>query len=415
MKPQPGPIARNLASPLVGALVLASLLSLTAYAADEDLEVFLKLPEYGVALFGDVEVGADVYPVDAEVDRGEFYVDGLLAAVVREAPWQATVDAGQDNKAHEFLVQAYAADGEIASSSINTPPMKTDEVVEVKLQQLYVAVQNSGERVLDLGRGDFTIFDNGKRQEVVTFENGDVPFSAVLLLDASHSMRGGRLEVALRGARSFLAGMNDLDQAKLLLHSDRLIQETPFTSFGSVLSVGLAGTQAGGGTALNDHLYLALKRLETVQGRRVVIILSDGFDVESVLSMSQVGWMVRQLQPVIYWIRLVEGEADSSDPSYGDRRSFWRDTKGHRSEIRELMATVEESGGRIDLIRSIEEVDSSFRWILEDLRNQYVLGYLPNVEAADGRHEIEVRTGRRGLDIRTRGSYLDSPRWTGGR
>ena len=398
------------------ASLCVGLLWATSAQADEEIEVFLKLPEYGVALFGDVEVGAEVYPVATEIDRVEFYVDGLLAAVLRDAPWQTTVDVGQDNRSHEFLVQVYAQGGHIATSTVHTPALKTDDVVDVKLQQLYVAVHNGGDRVLDLARGDFTIFDNGRRQDLVTFESGDVPFSAVLLLDASYSMRGGRLNVALRGARSFLAGMNELDQAKLVLHSDRLIQETPFTSFGSVLSVGLAGAKAGGGTALNDHLYLALKRLETVQGRRVVIILSDGFDVESVLSMSQVRWMVRQLQPVIYWIRMVEGEADSDDPSLGDRRSFWRDAKGHRAEIRELMETVAESGGRIDVIRNIEQVEASFQWILEDLRNQYVLGYLPNAEAGrDGRHEIDVRVDRRGIDIRTRGSYLDSPSWTGGR
>ncbi|MDA8017338.1 MAG: VWA domain-containing protein [Thermoanaerobaculia bacterium] len=398
-----------------------SLLSMTALTplsvlATEDIEVFLRLPEYGVALFGDVEVGVDVYPAETEIDRVEFYVDGLLAAVVRETPWQTTVDVGQDNKAHEFVVQVYEAGGTIASSTVMTPRMKTDEVVEVKLQQLYVAVHDRAGRVLDLKREDFKILDNRKQQELITFESGDVPFSAVLLLDASHSMRGGRLEVALEGARSFLTGMKELDQAKLVLHSDHLIQETPFTSFGSVLSVGLAGARAGGGTALNDHLYLALKRLETVQGRRVVIILSDGFDVESVLSMAQVRWVVRQLQPVIYWIRLVEGEVDSSDPSLGDRRSFWRDPREHRSEIRELIDTVEESGGRIDVIRSIDQVETSFRWILEDLRNQYVLGYLPNAEAGDdGRHEVDVYVDRRGLDVRTRGSYLDSPRWTGDR
>ena len=401
-----------LAAHFLAALFLAA----PGLAEGDEIEVFLQLPEYGVALFGDVEVGAEVYPVEAKVDRVEFYVDGLLAAVLRDAPWQTTVDVGQDNESHEFLVQVYAVDGSIAASTVRTPALKTDDVVEVKLQQLYVAAHNGADRVLDLGRGDFTVFDNGKRQEISTFESGDVPFSAVLLLDASHSMSGGRLEVALSGARSFLAGMNDLDQAKLILHSDRLIQETPFTSFGSVLSVGLAGAKAGGGTALNDHLYLALKRLETVQGRRVVILLSDGFDVESVLSMSQVRWMVRQLQPVIYWIRLVEGEADSSDPSFGDRKSFWRDAKGHRTEIRELMETVEESGGRIDVIRNIEQVDASFQWILEDLRNQYVLGYLPNAEAdKDGRHEIDVRVDRRGVEIRTRGSYLDSPSWSGDR
>lgn len=394
-------------------LLASGLLLPVVAAADEELEVFLRLPKYGEALYGDVEVGADVYPEEAEIDRVEFYLDDRLVGIDRSRPFEQVVDAGQENVKHVFMVQVYAADGRIARSSVPTPSTRTDEVVEIELQQLYVAVENpDGERVLDLPRDDFTIFDNGVEQEIVTFESGDVPFTAVILVDASESMRGGRLEVALEGARSFVGGFAELDQAKLILFADRLHHETPFTSFSSVLSLGLSGVRAGGGTALDDFLYLGVKRLEERQGRRVVVILSDGTDVESILPMEYVRWMVGQVQPVVYWIRLTG--ADTTDPAGATVRSFWRSAEGHAREIETLAEIVEESGGRIEPIRRVEEAKDAFRWILDDLRNQYVLGYFATgAESADGRHEVEVRLPDRRLDVRTRGSYLKSGTWPG--
>lgn len=398
---------------VAGWIALVLLLLPAAAAAEEEIEVFLRLPKYGEALYGDVEVGADVYPEEVEIDRVEFYLDDRLVGIDQDRPFEQVLDAGQENVEHVFMVQVYAEDGRIARSSVPTPRTRTDEVVEIELQQLYVAVEDDGERVLDLPRGEFRIFDNGVEQEIVTFESGDVPFTAVILVDASESMRGGRLEVALEGARSFVGGFAELDQAKLILFADRLRHETPFTSFSSVLNLGLSGVRAGGGTALFDYLYLGVKRLEERQGRRVVVILSDGTDVESILPTEYVRWMVGQVQPVIYWIRL-PGNRRADPASGASERSFWRSAEEHSGEIRRLEEMVEESGGRIEPIRRVEEAREAFRWILDDLRNQYVLGYFAtDAESADGRHEVEVTLPVRRLDVRTRGSYLRSDTWRG--
>lgn len=386
---------------------LAALLLLPAPgpAAQEDgLEVLVVLPAFGQAVFGEVEVGADVYPETAQIAKVEFYLDSRLVGVVDQPPFRLVVDAGQENVEHIFQVVAYDAAGRSAASSVWTPRIETDEEISVDLQQLYVTVERGAERVFDLGRDDFAVFDNGERQELVTFERGDVPFTAVLLVDASTSMRGRRLKIALEGAEAFVRGMRQLDQAKLLLFADRVIHETPFTTFASVLTVGLRGASAGGGTALNDHLYLAMKRLETRQGRRVVVILSDGIDVESVLPMARVHWSAGQLQPVLYWIRL------AAEPRH---RSMWRDPDEHSEELELLRRTVEESGGWIETIDRIEDVEQAFRAILEDLRNQYVLGYYPPKSGGkDNWHKVLVRVGDDSLDVRSRGGYSEPAPWT---
>ena len=217
-------------------------------------------------------------------------------------------------------------------------------------------------------------------------------------------MKGERLRIALEGVGTFVDGMRELDQAKLMLFSDRLLHEAPFTSFASVVTLGLGTVEADGGTALHDHLYLALERLETRQGRRVVVILSDGIDVDSALDMDHVRWKANQLQPVIYWIRLdLQGEASQA------QRSVWRSADEHRDELAGLEEAVAESGGRIEQIERIEDIKLAFERILSDLRDQYVLGYYS--DSTTVRHDIDIRLGRSSLDIRTRGSFLASPIW----
>lgn len=73
-----------------------------------------------------------------------------------------------------------------------------------------------------------------------------------------------------------------------------------------------------------------------VQGRRVVVILSDGIDVESALPVRYVSWIASQLQPVIYWIRLVNADvpADEENPPFGEHRSYWRNYEQHEQETR---------------------------------------------------------------------------------
>ena len=322
---------------------------------------------------------------------------------MEKPPFSQVINVGQENVEHHFQVQVYASSGAIATSSVHTPSIETNEEISVDLQQLYITVMRGDERALDLDRSDFAVFDNSARQQIVTYERGDVPFTATILVDASSSMRGRPLKIALKGAKAFVRGMKEHDQAKLVLMSDRVLYETPFTSFASVLAVGLTGVEADGGTALNDHLYLSMKGLEERQGRRVVVFLSDGIDVESALSMQQVQWMANQQQPVMYWIRM------ETPPSH---RSSWRSPSEHEQEFEDLKETVEESGGRVETIQRIEEVEQAFQSILEDLRNQYVIGYYPSASTGnDAWHKILVRVRDSNLDVRTRGGYLESTGW----
>lgn len=382
------------AARLVG-IALAAAAALPAAAID----VFLISPRPQTGVFGEVAIEAEVlsaHPVTEVV----FLVDGKVVGRRGEPPWRVVVDVGQQNVPHTFEARATDAAGDTASARVISRTIAVDEALDVQLQQLYVTVTSGSQRVLDVPREAFTVIDEGQRQELVTFERGDVPLTAALLLDSSHSMTGARIEAALSGARAFVGGMRPLDEASLMLFSDRLLRITPFTGEASVVAAGLAAVEAQGGSAINDHLYAALKRLDAEQGRRVVVLLSDGEDVESVLSIEDVLWKARRSQALVYWIRLIEGD---SLP----RTSSWRDAAGHAAERSGLDRLVRESGGRIIDLPRIEAAPAAFREVLAELRDQYVLGYYPSVDLDDGRwHRVSVRVSGP-YTVRAREGYVD--------
>jgi Ca-activated chloride channel family protein len=295
---------------------------------------------------------------------------------------------------------AHTASGASAADTVVTVPLQINDEMNLKLRALFASVIQAGQHNLQLSQNDFQVLDNGVPQQIVTFGRDELPLTAVLLLDTSESMQGERLESVRRGTKAFLDGMKPSDEAMLALFSDRLLRFTPFTSDKKELDAAIASTQAAGGTAVNDFLYLSLKLLDSRQGQRVVVLFSDGSDVHSVVPASDVLWKARAGQSLIYWIQLG-----------GKHQSFtsaWRGFKENDREFNELEKAVKESGGRILSIEHVEDLEGAFRNILQELRQQYALGYYPTNAKGDGKwHKIEVRLREGGGRVRTREGYAD--------
>jgi Ca-activated chloride channel family protein len=338
-----------------------------------------------------------------------FYVDGRAVGVLTDAPYRLEVDLGEQNIPHRFTVVATDVEGNQARATVETEPVPIARDFEVELQQLYVTATANGRRILDLQPEDFVITDNDEKQELVTFAKGDLPFIATLMIDASASMYGDKLAHATAGAAAFVRGMQPLDQAKVLVYSHQILNTTPFTGNRDVLVTALGGALASGGTALHDHLYTALKLLERRQGRRVVILLSDGVDTHSVLDMEQTFRKARRSQALIYWIRLSRQSGGMAPDEPGTKlQSAWRGADEYRNQFSLLQRVVEESGGRIIRVDRLEEIERIFVQILQELREQYVLGYYPGEQKNDGRwHRVRVKVKRRGVDVRTHEGYVD--------
>ncbi len=376
----------------VGGLLLAG-------AALAQVAVRIQSPTPDQPIFGATQVDVGVSSGE-KVDKVDLFVNGKLMGTVQKPPYRFNVDVGDDNIRRELRAVAHTTTGATASDVVVTVPVQITDELNLKLRALFVSVVQYGEKNLTLGQEDFQIFDNGAPQQIVTFGRDELPLTAVLLLDTSESM-GERLEAVRRGTRAFLDGMKPSDEAMLALFSDRLLRFTPFTSDKKQLDSVIADTQAAGGTAVNDFLYLSLKLLDSRQGQRVVVLFSDGSDVHSVLPATDVLWKARAGQSLIYWIQLG-----------GKHQSFtsaWRDFKGNDREYGELEKAVKESGGRVLTINRIEDLEGAFRNILQELRQQYALGYYPTNSKGDGSwHKVQVTLRR--VDsgrVHTREGYAD--------
>jgi Ca-activated chloride channel family protein len=382
-----------------------TLLSPVLMAADDPLQVWIDRPVGDVFVHGAVTIEVAVSGLGADKASVEFVVDGVSLGTMVQRPFHLKVDVGNENIEHTFEAIARTPDGGAARSSVRTPILQVDDQLELTLQQFYVTATESGRRVLDLERTDFRVVEEGEEQNIVTFERGDVPLTSVLLLDCSLSMTGEPLDAALEGASLFLDGMNDLDETMLMLYSDRLLRASNFTGDPAELGSALTEVDASGGTSINDHLYLALKKLDSRQGRSVVVLFSDGTDVHSVLSMADVAKKVRRSQALIYWIylRLRPGEDVDKVPTY---MATWRNVEASQDEFRKLRQAVQDSGGRVQVVDELDELDDAFVGIMRELREQYVIGYYPSDPSPDGEwRDVKVRVNRGGVKVRAREGY----------
>jgi len=396
---------RRSARHLLSTLLLIALMPAAVLATGgAPVEAEILRPAAG-PLFGRVEVAVSVRSAEA-VEEVVFFLDGRRVGAVREPPYRLAIDFGEENRPHRLRVLARTASGATAEARLDAPAVRVDEEVDLELQQLYVSVTDRhGRRILDLPREGFTVVDEGVEQEIVTFEHGDLPLTAVLLMDSSFSMKGRQAEAARDSVRSFYRGLHRLDEVRLLVFADRILELTPFAAGPSPEPPTLEALEVRGGSAIVDHLYLALHLLESRQGRRVVVLLSDGADNHSALATEEVMEVALRSQALIYWVRLDEGPRRRGPTT---PRTVWRDSREARAEHRALERTVRRSGGRIFTLRRIDEIEPAYRVILAELREQYALGYYPHPRRGDGAwRRVRVDVDRRGLEVRTREGYYD--------
>lgn len=365
-------------------------------------EVRILSPRPGEVVHGVVEVQVEV--AGAEIVRMEFLVNDRRVGEVVRPPWRLAVDLGGDNVEHDIAVVASSADGERWQAQVRTGRIPVHEEVTVTLQQVYLTATVGGRRILDLRREEVELSEDGRRQTIVTFARGEVPFTAVVLMDASLSMSGEKLAAARTGVHAFAAGMRPLDEARAVVFAEEIRAVTPFSTFPEVLRAALSDVGAGGGTALNDALRLALVPLERRQGRRVVVLLSDGVDSHSVLRMRQVLPALQRSRAQLYWFNLEASRARDG----ATVRSPWRTAAEHQEELRLLFEAVAVSGGRVIPAGSAGAITEGFAELLGELRDQYVLGYYPPARRGDGSfRRIQIRATRPGVQIRTAAGYVD--------
>ena len=262
----------------------------------------------------------------------------------------------------------------------------------------YVTVVDADNRlVTDLTRDDFEVYDNGRLQEITIFDNEVRPFTVVVMLDTSVSMTD-RLKDLYAGAEQFLMRMLPHDKGTVGAFNDKIEFASTFTSNRDSLISALKRLDFGNMTRLYDAVHASLDELERIEGRKVILLFTDGADFGSKLGSGKALERARDGEVMIYGIGL--------------ETEFFNGQMVVRSKPDSILNRFanETGGGYFDL-RKGADLNSAFTRVAQELRSQYLLGFSP--ASLDGKvHKLEVRMKRPGLKTRSRRSYVASAEGT---
>jgi len=267
---------------------------------------------------------------------------------------------------------------------------------------LNATVLNGTNLVQNLTKDDFTVYEDGVKQTLISFQHTDLPVSMGLVIDNSGSMYRKRPSVN-KSALDLIEASNPQDEAFVVNFSDEAFIDCDFTSSINKLREGLSHIDSRGGTALYDAVVASADKLvaDAKRPKQVLILITDGEDNASSLSLEQTIERVQQLSgPVIYSIGLL----------FGDEMS--RAEVRHARRALEMLST--ETGGMAFFPKSIDQVDQIAAEVARDIRSQYTLGYhSTKPTTVPGFRRVEVVAESKGLGkltVRTRTGYFPSVR-----
>lgn len=262
-----------------------------------------------------------------------------------------------------------------------------------ELVDLYVtATDRNGRLVPTLLREDFEVLDEGLSQDILLFENEVRPITVVVMLDTSASMTPS-LDLLLAGAEQFIIRMLPDDRGKVGAFNDKIqiLPESNFTGDRDALIDELDRLQFGNPTRLYDAIGASIQSLQGVEGRKVVLVFTDGEDTQHEIGWREVLDMARAEEVMIYTIGL--------------ESNYFNGLRQVRSKPDGRLKTfAEETGGGYFELKNSDELGPTFTRVAQELHSQYVLGFTPSVR--DGKlHELEVRVKQRGTTARARRTY----------
>jgi Ca-activated chloride channel family protein len=268
---------------------------------------------------------------------------------------------------------------------------------EVKLVRLLVTVKDrAGQLVGTLGKDAFTIFDNGVQQDVAVFERQTaLPLNVALCIDTSGSTAKElkyELESATRFLNAFFKEGNPEDVVALYSFNWEVVMRSNFTRRMQRLEDGIKRMKGEAGTSLYDAIYFASRDLERRDGRRVIVVVTDGGDTTSAKKYHDALEAAQRADAVIYSILVMPITSDAG-----------RNIGGENA----LTTLGQGTGGRVFLPSLGAEVDRAFTDILRDLRTQYLVGYYPkNVPLTKNRfHSLKIQLPNSDLQPQYRNGY----------
>jgi Ca-activated chloride channel family protein len=255
--------------------------------------------------------------------------------------------------------------------------------------QLELTIRDTNRQFVDVSAADLEVLEDGVPQAIEVFQEAVAPVSFVLVLDASGSMRRDA-EAVKEAARAFVEALPRLDKLSVALFADKVDIAHDLTTLRQWSLDAIGKYTANGGTALYDALVTALQRLKTVDGRRVVVALTDGRDEDN------------------------PGTGPGSTHTYDDVRATLKSTEatvftiglGPNVDRVKLEEVAQLSNGEAYFPENVSALGAEYRRILENLRRRYVISYTSTNKAYDGAwRDVIIRSKIPGIVIDSKGGY----------
>jgi Ca-activated chloride channel family protein len=327
-----------------------------------------------------------IEPKGADIRTVSLFADGQLVCALERSPFECSWDAGRTVVEHTLRATAQLASGRRIAQSIRTKGEAYTESVDVDVIQVTAAVTDGGGRfVRGLPRDAFRVYDNNVVQTITSFQAENISLEIIVAVDVSGSMTGA-MPTVKAAVKRFLSALRPTDRVTVLGFNDNVFTlARPTVDLATRLKA-VDRPAPWGGTALYDVIVQAIDQLGRQPGRRALVVFTDGEDLNSRVPLE-----------------VAERHLEASDVT------LYPIGQGRAPTIVALRTVLERlakrSGGRA-FFETLDKLDDVFSAIIDELSNQYLLGYVPINSARDGRwRTLRVEVPTRDVRIRTRQGY----------
>jgi Ca-activated chloride channel family protein len=274
--------------------------------------------------------------------------------------------------------------------------------VNVRLVNVFTTVTDSrGAPVADLTKDDFQLLEDGIPQTIKVFEKESaIPLSIALAIDTSPStLRDFKLEIS--SAHRFVHSiLRSEDRLSVFEVTETVEQKTGFTSNIKSIERGIDDLRTGPGTSIYDAIFLCSGALLDREGRKVLVLITDGGDTTSKADYNGALRRAQQAEAIVYSIIVVPVQADAG-----------RNLGGEHA----LIQISKDTGGKYYYAEGQQQLDDAFRKISDELRTQYLIAFYPSRKVSDSpfrRIEVQLNkkdTEGRPYQVRHRAGYYTAP------
>ncbi len=343
---------------------------------------------------GAVDVEADVRaPAGRRIEKVEIYWNDELAATLYAPPFRHRVNVPRSHPVGYLRVAARLDDGSTAEDAMALNASDLGSRIDVRLVQLAVVVTDAGGKpVPGLPKDVFQVRQDGEPQEIAAFENaGELPLTLALAIDSSASMFL-KLPVVRKAVSTLLEnGLTDRDRAMLINFDSKPKLVRPVTRDLAAVEAALEQLQPDGGTALWDAITYSLGQLRGINGRKALVVYSDGIDEAEHATYPVCLRAARESGIPIYLIVANPREERGEDGGFM--------TEPASAKFQRL---AEAGGGQVYFIHPNEDLAAVYGQILSELRSQYTVAFYPKDSAPPAAwSKIDVEVTGKGLTART--------------